>query len=1534
LQRTCKKGGQMSSVTERIANSSLESLRKLARKKNNKDTSAQQIQPRSRDTNRFPLSFGQERLWFLDRLFPGSSAYNIPFALHFSIPTGETFAPSLQDVISLQRCVIDELVKRHEIWRTSFTLHNGAPVQLIHPAESVPLEIILLSDVPEHEKTKAAAQIILDRVSKPFDLSGPSQCRFGMIQLSATEYIAFIICHHIVFDGWSSRVAVEEFRLALLSALSGHQLRPTELPIQYADYAAWQREWWRNDEVREGLSRFWTERLKDLPVLNLPTDHPRRAIQSFRGRTESFFVAGEQSDALRQLSKNQGVTLFATLLAAWAVLLQRYTGGIDIPICVPVSNRTRVETEALIGFFVNTLVLRLDLSGDPTFSEFQKRIWKTCTESYAHQEMPFEQLVQLLQPTRDLSRNPLSSISFQLQDIPTKGTGAGPSEFGGGMSFQPFEVGAEASAFDLDFSLSGQWDAQWVDRASNEIRGKLTYGADLFEESTVRKILQHYQKLLRSVIDSPDLRISELTMMDEAERQQLLVEWNCAPWQAAEGLVHELFEKQVENTPDAVALEYKDEQLSYGVLNGRANQLARYLRQIGVGPESRVALCLERNCEMVVALLAVLKAGGAYVPLDPAYPVDRLRFMIEDSTPLVLLTHSHLQTLFTGISNGMLVLDPAALTTSCEQYAACNLDREAVQLSPENLSYLIYTSGSTGVPKGVQITHAAVVNFLTSMRQEPGLSREDVLLAVTTLSFDIAGLELYLPLAVGARVVLASREDASDAAALAQSIVRYGITVMQATPATWHLLTAAAWEGRKEMRIFCGGDTLPRSLANGLLERSACLWNLFGPTETTIWSMAHRVSHASGPVPIGRPIVNTSLYILDEALEPVAIGVPAELYIGGAGLARGYRGRPDLTAERFIPDPFATQPGARLYRTGDRVRYLADANIEFLGRNDFQVKIRGFRIELAEIEKVLLQHPAIEQAAVLVWDRGQDDKRLVAYIQKNHTLDQSMLRGFLRQHLPEYMVPGTFVDIEQMPTNSNGKLDRKRLPLPATLPLSDGQRRSSHRTPIQQLLLEMWSRMLNVSDIGIDDSFFDLGGHSLLALRLLDETQQTFQIQLPLRTLFARPTIAGLAEKIELVLAGNTEEGSETPPDFDSDSTLDPTIVPNLTARVALPFSTVLLTGATGFVGSFLLSELLHRTQANVYCLVRASSSREGFLRLKHQMEQLNLWQPQMEGKITIVCGDLSLDRLGLSKPDYDELAETSDAIYHAGASVSFFYPYRMLKAVNVLGTEVILRLACHKKQKPVHYVSTMGVFPQASLFTPAGDYEWIMKEEDVPSWHGLEMGYSQSKWVAERLVAAATSRGVPAAIYRPTIVYGHGDTGEANSQDFLYRFIYSCGQLGCAPDIDWDLNLVPVDFVARGIVELSLDSASIGQVFHLVNEQPASMIDVVDCIVSSGFPIKKILYGDWRTLLLATPDNALAALARGFPEENPHVLGDGRAYPDRQFRCDRALNLLRLKGHSCPDVRGERLQKYVSGILSEVSPSPTKPATQYANAQ
>ena len=757
-----------------------------------------------------------------------------------------------------------------------------------------------------------------------------------------------------------------------------------------------------------------------------------------------------------------------------------------------ITDRTWSETENLIGIFENTLALRTDMSGNPTFRKLLERVREVILDAQAHQDLPFEYLVKELQPERQLGQNPLFQVSLTLEPpLPTLPAG-----------WTPTQTDVEITNPKLDLSLD------LADRPQGLVC-RFEYNTELFDRTTIARMVEHWQTLLEGSVADPTRHLSELPLLTEKERHQFLVEWNAT--QAAyprDKCIHQLFEAQVERTPDAVAAVFGKEYLTYRELDSKANQLAHYLQQLGVGPEVLVGLCVERSLEMVVGLLGILKAGGAYVPLDPAFPSKRIAFMLEDAQAPVLVTQQHLlsQLPTHGTRAVCLDADAALLAQQGE-------DNPLSELTPDYLAYVIYTSGSTGRPKGVQILHRAVVNFLLSMAEQPGLTAEDSWLAITTLSFDIAALELFLPLLVGARLIVASRDTAADGAALAGTLTRAGVTVMQATPITWRLLLAAGWQGNPDLKILCGGEALPQDLAQQLLPRATSLWNLYGPTETTIWSTLCKIEPGDEVISIGRPIANTQVYLLDSQLQPVPVGVPGELYIGGDGLARGYLNRPELTAERFIPHPFSNEPAARLYKTGDLARYRPDGTIEHLGRLDFQIKLRGFRIELGEIEAVLAEHPAVRQALVIAQEDVLGDKRLVAYVvlHKDQSAMVDALKSHVMKHVPNYMVPSVFVPLEVFPLTPNGKIDRCALPAPETTRRTAKDAFVAPILLVHQQLAQIWEDLLEVRPIGIRDNFFDLGGNSFLAIRLVDRIEQDCGKKLPLSTLFAGATIEHLA---------------------------------------------------------------------------------------------------------------------------------------------------------------------------------------------------------------------------------------------------------------------------------------------------------------------------------------------------------------------------------------------------------------------------------------
>ncbi|MBE7384652.1 MAG: amino acid adenylation domain-containing protein [Leptolyngbya sp. SIO1E4] len=1051
------------------------------------------------DTTPPPLSFGQQRLWFLQQLEPDNPFYNEHLAVQL---TGTL------NVVALEQSV-NQIVQRHEVLRTTFKVLDGQPVQIIAPQLTLAIPLVDLSELSEAEQQKEAYRLATEQNQRPFDLVQGPLLRWTLLRLSQDNHVLLFTIHHTVYDTWSLGVIIRELSDLYQAFLTGKSSSLPELPIQYADFAVWQRQELQGENLKSQLA-YWKRQLANAPpLLQLPTDHPRPAVPTYRGAGQSFQLSKHLTQALKALSHKAEATLFMTLLAAFKVLLYRYAGQTDIVVGSPIANRTQAEVEGLIGFFVNTLVLRTDLAGNPTFEELLGRIREGTIGAYANQDLPFEKLVEELQPERSINHNPLFQVSFALQNIPQAQRFELPE-----LTLTPFLVESTRAVLDLrldmvetDAGLEGSWE----------------YNTDLFDASRISRIRGHFPTLLAEIAANPQQRIEQLPLLTEAEEHQLGVQWNQTQMDYPQAVcIHELFEAQAEKTPDAVAVGFEKQQLTYRELNQRANQLAHALKKLDVKAEILVGICVERSLAMVVGLLGILKAGGAYVPLDPAYPPERLAWVLSDSQAPILLTQQHLVDKLPQHQARVLCLD-----TDWETIPL-NTDNLSSRATPDNLAYVIYTSGSTGKPKGVQITHSSVVNFLTSMATQPGLTTQDTLLAVTSISFDIAALELYLPLMKGARLELARREVAMDGRQLGARLHESGITVMQATPATWRMLLAAGWQGHSHLKVLCGGEALPRDLAEALLNKCGALWNMYGPTETTIWSTvckvaANRLSRAI--VPIGRPIANTQIYLLDVGGQSVSVGIPGELHIGGAGLARGYLNRPQLTAAKFITHA----SGARLYKSGDLACYLPDGQIEYIERLDHQVKIRGFRIELGEIETVLNQLSLVRQAVVVAREDEPGNKRLVAYIvgQTAAEVPTHELRSLLEKKLPNYMVPSAFMVLEALPLTPNGKIDRRALPIPE-IPKSFSEKAVAQpRNSVESRLSEIWVEALSLEQIGVYDNFFELGGHSLLATQIVSRIEKTLEVALPLRLMFESPTVAGLAEAIQD--AKKIESGQKLP---------------------------------------------------------------------------------------------------------------------------------------------------------------------------------------------------------------------------------------------------------------------------------------------------------------------------------------------------------------------------------------------------------------------
>ena len=1056
----------MNNLAERISALSPEQralLEKQIQAKRLKSLAAlQTITPRRRGDS-CPLSLEQEHLWFLSQLEPDSFAYNLGHS--------HRLVGSL-NAAALEQC-FNEVIRRHEALRTTFVSTDGRPRQVIAPLLKLPMPVIDLTSIAEIERLAHLQSLISKYSQTPFDLSTGPMIRAALFKLSDTEHRLFMSLHHIVTDRWSFALLWRELMVLYDAFAKGLPSPLPELPIQFPDFALWQREWLEGGVLEKQLS-YWKKQLAGAAfVLDLPTDRPRPANQTFIGKRQYRVQNKELWSRLKALCHQENTTLFMMLLAAYYVLLYRYTGQRDICIGTPYANRNRVETEGIIGYLLNMIVLRMQMSGDLTFRELLRRVREMSMEGYANNELPFTKLIEELQPERDLSRNPLFQVTFVFVDFPE------PVVNLPNLKLEQVDLDMGSSIVDLMLGVRDQ----------NEPILIFEYNIDLFDHATITRMMIHYETLLESIVSDPHQRLSALSIIPNEERIKLLENETSRAY-PRDRCVHELFELQVERTPEAIAVIFEDQELSYTELNARANQLARELRARGVGPEVLVGILMQRSIEMVVALLGVLKAGGGYVPLDLSYPEERLAFIINDAGVSLVLTQQDV--------------------TEIAAHSKENLPNLA---SADNIAYVIYTSGSTGQPKGVQVCQRSLTNCLVSMQREPGLSANDVVLAITNLSFDIATLELLLPLINGARLVIGSRALALDGEQLAAKFDEAEVTMMQATPATWRLLIDSGWQGRKGLKVLSGGEALSRELADALVMRTAAVWNGYGPSETTIYSTLTKVA-PQGAVTIGRSIANTQVYVLDEQQNVLPIGCTGELYIGGEGLARGYMRRPELTAEKFFPDPFSGEAGARLYRTGDEVRFLADGALEFLGRIDHQVKLRGYRIELGEIEAVLEQHEAVKACVVLAREDVSGDKRLVAYVVADReSVDE--WRQHLKQKLPDYMVPTSFVVLDKLPLTPNGKVDRRALPAPDQSARTQAREFVGPRTPVQEILANIWREILRVKEVGIYDSFFELGGHSLLGTQVISRVRDAFQIELPLRRLFEAPTINQLAACVE-----------------------------------------------------------------------------------------------------------------------------------------------------------------------------------------------------------------------------------------------------------------------------------------------------------------------------------------------------------------------------------------------------------------------------------
>jgi amino acid adenylation domain-containing protein len=1060
------------------------------------------------------LSFAQERLWFLEQLQPGSTVYNICRASRL---TGNLNMAALE-------ASLNEILRRHEVLRSVIRIVDSRPVQVAANEFQVKLFIFDLQNFAGGEREAEVQRRIQEEALRPFDFSAGFFVRAVLLRVAANHHVLILTTHHMMSDAWSMGILTREL-WTLYEAFVSDKVPPlNDLPIQYSDFAAWQREWLQGDALESQLA-YWKKQLAEIPILNLPTDRPRPARQSFRGARVPISLTESLTAAVNDLSYRFNVTPFMTLFAAFQVLLCRYSGQEDIVVGTPVGNRSRSELETLIGFFVNTLVLRADLSGTPSFRELLSRLRDVCLGAYAHQDLPFEKLVQELQPERDLSRNPLFQVMFALQNAHRNVPAVS------GLSFERMEIDTRTSQFDL---------ALFLREREGKLIGFLEYNTDLFDHSTIERMAGHFQILLGAIVADPDQSISTLPLLTEEEKHQLLVEWNdtAADCPRDSSCIHELFEAQVERTPDAVALEFEGKSLTYRELNARANQLAHYLRGLGIGPEDLVGICVERSLEMVVGLLGILKAGGAYVPLDPVYPRGRLEFMLNDAQIAVLVTQKPLLRHLPRTGAVAVCLDD--LTVFDQE----NKENPKNEAKAKSAAYVIFTSGSTGTPKGVVGLHTGAVNRFAWMWDTYPFGPNEMSCIKTSLSFVDSVWEVFGPLLNGIPSTIISDQVIKDPQLLIQTLADNHVTRIVLVPSLLKAILDVnpnLQSRLPDLKLWTSsGEPLSRQIAERFRQclPNSKLLNLYGSSEVSADATCYqtRKTGSSGSISIGRPIHNTQIYLLDSHLQLVPIGISGEICVGGMGLARGYLNRPELTAERFIPNFFSREPRSRLYRTGDLARFLSNGNIEFLGRVDNQVKIRGYRIEPAEVEVVLNQHPAVCESVVVACDDAEPrgvssdpSKRLVAYIIASvQKPSVSELRNFLMKRLPGYMVPAVFIALDHLPVTPNGKVNRQALPPPDAAKSTPDHSFVEPRTEIEVMVAKVWRDVLKIEWLGIHDNFFELGGHSLLGSQVVARLRDAFCRQIPLRALFEAPTVAQFALKIERIIQGRRSR--ELPP--------------------------------------------------------------------------------------------------------------------------------------------------------------------------------------------------------------------------------------------------------------------------------------------------------------------------------------------------------------------------------------------------------------------
>ncbi|MBW4617803.1 MAG: amino acid adenylation domain-containing protein [Cyanosarcina radialis HA8281-LM2] len=1414
--------------------------------------------------------------------------------------------------VEVLKLALQEIGARHEILRTKFEHQPGMkfPLQVIGDRCNLSWEAI---DVCPHPGGLA---------DTPLPSLGEGQgVRAGfsvsLVVFGKDQYLLNVELPSMYADSYSLKNLFLEITETYNACLNNKKL--TDEVFQYIQFSEWQNELLQDDDAAIGQNYWQGPKFSASPIL--PFEKKATEDIQFSSDVYGIKLETQLTQKIAALANRCHSTIADLLFACWQTLIYRIVGKSEFAIATPFSGRKYEELDRCLGLLAKYLPVGCALENNFKISEVVAQLRETLQQHEKWQE--YGDIVE-------------SPISFEFVELPE-------NRLAGGVTFTLEKLYAVGDRFKVKLACIQQEES---------LTTEWHYDRQLIDRGWIEYLAEQFQALLVSVVNNPEATIGQLDILSDRQLQQLLIEFNQTSVNYPQNkCVHQLFENQVERSPDAIAIVFGDKQLTYREVNTRADLLAGYLQQLGVGKEVIVGIYLERSPEVIIALLAILKAGGAYLPIDPALPPAGLIWRLQDAKAPVLITQQSLAANLPKLTTQIVYLENLPANPAYGRGALAKPCPPGLLLcaptSLNNLAYVIYTSGSTGKPKGVAVEHQQILNYLHGILDRSNLPAGASYATVSTFAADLGNTAIFPALCTGGCLHIISQEIASDPVALADYCDRYPIDCLKIVPS--HLATLLANSSSPAIlprqRLILGGEVANWELIAQIqaLSPDCQIINHYGPTETTVGVLTYPVKNrpdCAATVPLGSPLPNTQVYILDRYLKPVPIGVTGELYIGGSLVSRGYLNQPELTAEKFIRNPFEKIVGAQsfdklrnsfaplqkavgnlIYKTGDLARYLPDGNIEFLGRMDSQVKIRGFRVELGEIETVLSQHPQVQQVAVSIWEEKPGDRRLVAYIgprqQKAPTL--SDIRSFLREKLPEYTIPSALIVLKALPLTSNGKIDRRSLPIPSSDRSEAEAIYIAPRTPTEAKMAAIWAKILGLERVGIHDNFFELGGHSLLLTQLLVQVREAFDTDLSLNTLFTSPTVASLVDKIDV--SSQTESLDRFIPNWDIETILDRTINPfspsphlPISPSPHLPISpSLLLTGATGFLGAFLLYELLQQTDSNIYCLVRASNVELAKAKLQDVLEAYLLWDEAFSSRIIPVLGDLSKSLLGLSSDEFAALADRIDAIYHNGAWVHHSSDYYTLKPANVLGTQEILRLACQTKTKPLHFISTISVFD-----SDRSDELTLIKETDsLGDRPPNSNGYVQSKWVAEKLVNTARERGLPVSIYRPGRISGHSQTGVFNPNDLLYRLIIGCIQLGSIAKDDESLELAPVDYVSRAIVHLSKQPESLGKAFHLVNHHPLLSSSIFKSIRSFGYSIKEVSDEQWHSELIEiaqhSPEHPLYPLVPFFS------IGEGEAASNSgaiAFDCQNAIAGLTGTSIVCPPIDEQILHTYFSYLI------------------